>query len=183
MLSLAYRSLLLQLGGAFLSMWVCQPSGVKVDFRSIRAIDTQVAWASGGLGFARTENGGKAWYFTAIPGASRCDFWIHALSSSSAMIGSVVPPARIYRTTNGGIAWDLQFEDHTPGVRLNGGAFWNQDRGIVWGDPVKGSFQVYTTTDGGGVWHKTPSAHIPVPLAGEIGLGQGAFVTEGRETA
>ena len=33
--------LLLQLGGSIASMWVDQPIGTTIDFRSVKAIDTQ----------------------------------------------------------------------------------------------------------------------------------------------
>ncbi|MEO6324164.1 MAG: hypothetical protein ABIT01_01075 [Thermoanaerobaculia bacterium] len=176
--------LLLQLGGAIASGWVPQPIGTSIDFRSVRAIDSQVAWAGGSHGtYARTIDGGKTWHARPIAGASLCDFWVHALSIDSAVLVSAIPPTRVYRTTNGGQTWNLQYEDRSPEVRLNGGAFWNATHGVIWGDPVQGSFLVLTTTDGGGVWHKTATGRIPKPLPGEAGIRHAAFAAQGDGNA
>lgn len=176
--------LLLQLGGVIASSWVQQPIGTTVDFRSVRAINTEVAWASGNKGtFARTVDGGKTWHASFVPAASKCDFRIHALDVDNAVLVSAIPPARVYRTTNGGRVWSLQYEDLTPGVRLKGGAFWNTARGVVCGDPVEGSFLVLTTTDGGGVWRKTSPGRIPPPLPNEVNLRPAAFAIAGSDHA
>ena len=47
--------------------------------------------------------------------------------------------------------------------------FFNQDNGIVVGDPLNGVFEVYTTNNGGNNWVAVPSANIPASANFEKG--------------
>jgi photosystem II stability/assembly factor-like uncharacterized protein len=52
-------------------------------------------------------------------------------------------------------------------------AFWDKDNGILFGDPVKGSFQVYVTSDGGASWHEVAAKGL------EAMPNEGAFAASG----
>lgn len=177
--------LLMQLGGVAGSVWVEQPIGSQSDFRSVQALNTQVAWASGNHGtVARTMDGGKTWHAQFVSAAFACDFRISALDSENALLVSASYPPRIYRTTNGGRVWKLQYENLNSGVHLNAGAFFSKSSAMVWGDPYDGAFLILTTTDGGGVWKETPRASIPPPLKGEKGMpAAGSLTAKGSKNA
>ena len=82
--------------------------------------------------------------------------------------------SRIYKTSDGGKHWALQFTNHEPKGFLDCMAFWDQQRGIVVGDPVNGKFQLLTTEDGGQHWNYINPESLP--LAND---GEGAFAASG----
>lgn len=164
--------------------WVPQDSGSTVSLRGLSAVDDRVAWASGADGTClRTLNGGRTWEKLPVIGAESLDFRdIQAFSSRRALLLSAGEPARIYRTTNGGSTWKNVYANDTPGVFFDGMAFWDDDRGVAFSDPIDGIFLVITTEDGGRTWTPVPAAHLPVALPNEAGFaasGTGICVVEG----
>lgn len=56
--------------------------------------------------------------------------------------------------------------------------FWDANNGIAQGDPQGGYFEIWTTSNGGTTWTRTPSANIPAPLsASEYGYTDNYFVS------
>src|SRR6185436_1965101 len=86
--------------------------------------------------------------------------------------------SRIYRTTDGGTTWTLQFQNRDPKVFLDAMAFWSSERGLVVGDSVDGRFTVLRTVDGGRSWAPVPAGGLPPALPGE-----GAFAASGTSVA
>jgi photosystem II stability/assembly factor-like uncharacterized protein len=56
--------------------------------------------------------------------------------------------ARIYKTTDRGRTWQLQYRDERTGVFLDGVACWSPRRCLAAGDPIAGHFLILTTIDG-----------------------------------
>ena len=80
----------------------------------------RVAWASGANGTVlRTVDGGVNWQAAPCPAPSTLDFRdVDAMSEHVAYVLSIGPgeASRIYKTTDGGEHWDLQFQDTDPSV-------------------------------------------------------------------
>jgi photosystem II stability/assembly factor-like uncharacterized protein len=76
-------------------------------------------------------------------------------------------PAVILRTTDGGENWKLVFKDKTPGMFLDAMEFWNEQSGIVVGDPIKNHFFIARTFDGGKNWRGIPEINHPLADSGE----------------
>jgi photosystem II stability/assembly factor-like uncharacterized protein len=57
-------------------------------------------------------------------------------------------------------------------------SFWDANNGIVFGDSVDGQLYIMTTSDGGRVWSRVPTANLPPALANE-----GAFAASGTNIA
>ncbi|KPK63653.1 MAG: hypothetical protein AMS21_06570 [Gemmatimonas sp. SG8_38_2] len=145
------------------------------EFRGLSAAGTSVVWASGRNGvFARTLDGGTNWSADSVPGASELFFIdVHAVDASTAyLLGTHFEGAlaRIYKTTDSGITWKMQYSDSGPGVFFDGMAFWDADNGVAFSDPVEGSFLIVTTQNGGDTWERVPPESIPPPLPGEAGF-------------
>jgi photosystem II stability/assembly factor-like uncharacterized protein len=163
--------------------WTGQQSGVTASFRGFSAVSGLVAWAGGSRGTVlRTVNGGETWENVSIPGADSLDFRdVHGVSSRVAYAMSAGPAeqgqARIYRTTDGGRNWTLQWSDTTKGVFLDGIAFWDASHGIAFSDAVNGQF-VILRTENGTSWERVNPASIPPALPGE-----GAFAASGTSIA
>jgi photosystem II stability/assembly factor-like uncharacterized protein len=163
--------------------WQTQTSGVTARLRGVSAVSARVAWASGSGGtLLRTLNGGETWTKLAPPaGAEKLDFRdIDAFSDRLAYALSIGngETSRIYKTTDGGATWTLQFANTDPKVFLDAMAFWDADRGIAFSDSVDDRFVILRTFNGGQSWDRVPQDGLPSALPGE-----GAFAASGTNVA
>jgi photosystem II stability/assembly factor-like uncharacterized protein len=160
------------------AQWRQQSSGTSADLRGLSAVSATVAWASGTRGtFTRTTDAGATWQAGAVAGAEALDFRdVDAFDAKTAYLLSIGKgdSSRIYKTTDGGNSWRLQFTSRDPEAFFDAMAFWDRDHGIAFSDPVGGRFLVITTDDGGATWNHTPAENIPPAIAGE-----GAFAASG----
>ena len=159
--------------------WDLQKSGTNASLRGVKALDGKVVWASGTGGtFLRTTDAGATWHAGAVPGAEALDFRaIAALNANTAYVLSIGAgdKSRIYKTSDGGLHWNLLFTNPDAAGFLDGLAFWDPKRGIALGDPVDGRFVVLTTGDGGARWTRQAT---PAAVAGE-----GAFAASNTSLA
>ncbi len=179
MKSLLLSAMLLALHGSVASaQWRRQEVRSDADFRGLSVVSPTVAWVSGSKGtYARTADGGATWSVGTVPGAEKLDFRdVEAFGEVTAYLLSAGPgtDSRIYKTTDGGKTWALQFKNADPEGFFDAFAFWDERNGIALGDPVRGSFQLLVTADGGGKWHLPSSRQLPSALPKE-----GAFAASG----
>ncbi|MBK8724742.1 MAG: hypothetical protein IPL96_01500 [Holophagaceae bacterium] len=158
--------------------WKAQSSGVTVDLRGVAAVGPAVAWATGAKGTVLRTVDGSTWTRCVVPpGAEALDFRdVHAVDAEQAWILAAGPGAsgRIYATRDGGATWVLQFTNPEAAGFLDALAFWDAQRGVAMGDPVRGRFQVLLTQDGGATWTPAPATGLPPALENE-----GAFAASG----
>ena len=162
--------------------WTPQASGVTVRLRGVSAVSDRVAWASGaGNTILRTEDGGATWKKLPNPAAAgpaeRLDFRdVDAVSATTAYVLSIGNGtlSRIYKTTDAGLTWTMQFANADADAFFDAMAFWDADHGIAVSDSVKGAFVIITTQDGGSSWRRVPADRLPPALENE-----GAFAASG----
>ncbi len=73
-----------------------------------------------------------------------------------------------FRTTDGGETWNPAFpngEFNELGSFLNGIHFFSPSNALAWGDPVRDTFEMYRTIDGGNTWSRMKA---PRALSNEI---------------
>lgn len=161
--------------------WTIQTSGVTARLRGVSAVSERVAWASGsGSTVLRTVDGGLNWQKLTVT-AETLDFRdIDAIDAQTAYILSAGngPASRIYKTTDAGKTWTMQFKSDDPKAFLDAMSFWDADHGIVFGDSIDGQFYIMTTSNGGRVWSRVPAANLPPALQNE-----GAFAASGTNIA
>lgn len=165
----------------FAPSWTPQASRVTVRLRGVSAVSDRVAWASGaGNTILRTEDGGATWKKlpnpSAVP-AERLDFRdVDAVSATTAYVLSIGAGtlSRIYKTTDAGLTWTMQFANADAEAFFDAMAFWDADHGIAVSDSVKGAFVIITTADGGKSWNRVPADRLPPALENE-----GAFAASG----
>ncbi len=170
--------------------WTPETSGVTASFRGFSASSVNTAWAGGSGGMVlRTLNGGTHWEQRPVPGAESLDFRdVHAVSATVAYAMSAGPAeqgqARIYKTVDGGLTWELQWSDTTKGIFLDGMAFWDATHGVAFSDPIDGKL-VILRTDDGSQWERVDPANIPPALPGEAAFAaSGTSITvQGRSNA
>ena len=160
--------------------WTMQTSGVTQRLRGVSAVSEKVAWASGaGATVLRTGDGGVTWQKLSVT-PEALDFRdIDAVDAQTAYVMSIGngPASRIYKTTDAGKTWNLQFKNADPKAFLDAMSFWDANHGIAFGDSVDKQFYILTTSDCV-TWSRVPPANLP-PAQGN----EGAFAASGTNIA
>src|SRR5579862_3686650 len=143
--------------GSARAQWAMETSNTTADLRGIHSLGNGVAWASGTNGTVlRTEDGGYAWQSCSVPpGAEKLDFrGIQAFDANTAIVMSSGKGdlSRMYKTTDGCHSWKLIFINPDKSGFLDAIVFDRRKWGWVLGDPVRGSFVLFASADGGRTW-------------------------------
>lgn len=144
-------------------------SGTKTSIRGLSVVDDKTVWTSGSNGtIGRSVDGGETWKWITVKGFEKTEFRdIEAFDEMSAVIMGIADPAYILRTIDGGENWNVVFKDTTKGMFLDAMEFWNDQSGIVIGDPINGRFFIARTFDGGRSWRGIPEHYRPLADSGE----------------
>ncbi len=144
-------------------------SGTKTSIRGLSVVTDNVIWVSGSNGtVGKSTNGGKNWKWMTVKGFEKNDFRdIEAFDASTAIVMSVDAPAYILKTNDGGETWKVVYENKTKGMFLDAMEFWNEQSGIVLGDPLEGKFFIARTFNGGSSWQEIPFDKRPSADSGE----------------
>jgi photosystem II stability/assembly factor-like uncharacterized protein len=158
--------------------WKVQTSGIDTNLRGVSVADTPdakgvpvpVVWASGSNGvILRSLDEGQTWQRLHVAGGDALDFRsIQAFNAPTAYVMSSGEgeKSRIYKTTDGGETWKLQYTDKRKAFFLDAVYCISQKECAALGDPIDGRFVLLTTTDGE-QWNPLPSGNMPAALPGE----------------
>lgn len=140
-----------------------------------------IIWASGSKGvILRSTDDGKSWKQPSVPGGGELDFRdVEAFDTETAYVMSSGEggQSRIYKTSDGGKSWKLQYSDKRPGFFLDALACDSATHCYALSDPVEGKFLVLATEDGEH-WKELPGDKMPRALPNE-----GAFAASGTALA
>ena len=173
-----------------------QTSGTTQLLIAVSPVNPQIVWASGAGGtYVVTTDGGKTWRSGVVPGAETLQFRdVQGVSEKVAYLMSIGDNAtdfRIYKTTDGGAHWTMQFQNQLTGAFYDCMSFWTPQRGLAHSDSVNGIFPDLRTTDGA-TWQSI-SSNMPPALTGEASFsssgtclatqgGQNAWIATGGST-
>ena len=152
--------------------WATLTSGLDTNLRGITAAkipstERIAIWASGSHGvILRSLDDGVTWSHLSVPGQPDLDFrGIVAFDDKAAylMSSGVGNKSRIYKTTDGGATWDLQYTDVNNALFLDAIACSSQSICFALGDPMNGRFLIVQTTDGRR-WNPLPPQNLPTAL-------------------
>jgi photosystem II stability/assembly factor-like uncharacterized protein len=136
-----------------------------------------IIWTSGSNGvILRSTNDGKSWQQLSVVRDGELDFRdIEALDADTAYVMSSGErdKSRIYKTSDGGKTWNLQYSDKRPGFFLDALACESATHCYALSDPIEGKFVVLATEDGEH-WRELPRDKMPPALPNE-----GAFAASG----
>jgi photosystem II stability/assembly factor-like uncharacterized protein len=161
-----------------------QRSKTTARLQAVSAVNEKVVWASGTNGsFAVTVNGGASWRSGVVAGADSLEFRdVHGVDDKTAYLLSAGngTRSRIYRTSDAGQNWQLQFINRDTTAFYDCFAFWDPLSGLAFSDNVRGTFPVLVTEDGGLEWRSVsdPAAPQDSPLPAAT-AGEGAFAASG----
>lgn len=171
-------------------------SDSKTSIRGLSVVNDRVIWVSGNNGsVGYSVDAGKTWKWLTVKDYEKRDFRdIEAFDGVTAIIMAVAEPAVILKTINGGETWKVVYENKTPGMFLDAMEFWNEQSGIVLGDPINGKFFIARTFDEGETWQELPSKNLPIADSGEacfaasgtnvrkLDLDEACFVSGGKRS-
>jgi len=181
--------LLLFRSSAEAQWWKVQTSGLDTNLRGVSAayapdakgVPVAVVWASGSNGvILRSLDAGQTWQHLHVAGGDALDFrGIVAFNATTAYVMSSGEgeKSRIYKTTDGGETWTLQYDDKRKAFFLDALACWSGKECLALSDPVDGKFLLIGTTDGEH-WNPLPSDSMPAALPTE-----GAFAASNSSLA
>ncbi|MEL7147193.1 MAG: hypothetical protein AAFO69_12540 [Bacteroidota bacterium] len=163
-----------------------QNSQTESLLQAISILDAQNVWVSGHKGtYAHTSDGGTTWVSSVMPNADTLQFRdLHAFSNEEVVLMSAGPGklSQIRKTTNGGQNWEVTYlmEDSTG--FLNTIEFWDDRRGLAFGDAINGSLFILKTDDGGNSWSRVDPDKLPPALGSEGGFAaSGTCIATGRD--
>ena len=155
---------------------------------AVSPVSSQVVWAAGTGGtYVVTTDGGNTWRAGVVPGTDQLQFRsVYGVSDKIAYLMSIGNDAdqfRIYKTTDGGETWDLQFKNEAAGGFYDCFAFWTPDNGIAHSDSYHQQFPDLRTTDG--MTWQSIGANMPPALPGEASFAASGtcITTEGTDNA
>ena len=158
--------------------WKVQTSGLDTNLRGVSAAYVRdaksapvpVVWASGSNGvILKSLDEGKTWKRLHVADGEKLDFrGIVAFDASTAYVMSSGEgeKSRIYKTTDGGNTWSLQYNDKRKEFFLDSIACFNDKLCFALGDPLDGKFLILTTEDGEH-WKPLPLDKMPAALPSE----------------
>ena len=144
-------------------------SGSKASLRGLSVVTDKVVWVSGSAGsVGRSVDGGETWTWRTVTGFEKIDFRdIEAFDARTAIIMGIASPAYILKTVDGGDNWKVVYENKDTSMFLDAMEFWNEQSGIVIGDPIGDKIFIARTFDGGETWRGIPTENIPTADKGE----------------
>ena len=157
-----------------------QTSGTSKLLQAVHAVSERVVWASGHGGVVlRSVNGGDTWEPRPTTSGDSLEFRdVHAISADTAWAMSAGSGAksRIYRTTNGGASWTLQFMNPDTAAFYDCLSFGSGRgrTGVAFSDASDGRTNILHTDNDGVSWRLLAPSAVPAPLPGE-----GAFAASG----
>ena len=162
--------------------WTVQTSGFDTNLRGVSAArlhgpESVAVWASGSNGMVlRSVDRGKTWKQLHVAGGETLDFRsIQAFDAATVYVMSSGEGdlSRIYKTTDGGVSWNLQYTDKRAAFFLDALVCVSPKNCFALSDPVDGKFLLLGISDGEH-WKELPRDDIPVALPNE-----GAFAASG----
>ncbi len=145
--------------------------------QSISIIDNNTAWISGHNGeFIRTLSGGDSWELFSHPTGDTLQFRdVHGVDSNTAVLMSAGPGplSRIFTFTYPN-QWEENFVMQDSTGFLDCIDFWNDQKGIAYGDAIDNYPYILLTSNGGKSWERADTTDMPL-----AGSEEGGFAASG----
>ena len=135
----------------------------NTTIRSIKVINDSTVWFAGSNGkCGYTEDNGDNWsIFTLEHDGNKAELRSIDVVNGHVFAVGVAEPAVVFHSADMGGSWEIVFEDTRSSAFLNGIRFFDDNNGIIIGDPIDGKWLIALTHDGGLSWDTVPSMNIP----------------------
>ena len=172
---MSIRWLIFLLTAGITLSWAVQTSGVDTNLRGISVFTASagggnsVAWASGSKATLLRSPEDKDWQRVTIPDSEGLDFrGVQAVSATTSYVMSSGEgeESRIYKTTDSGTTWELQYQGKRKELFLDALVCADALHCYALSDPVDGKFVILRTEDGKH-WNEMPREGMPAALEKE----------------
>jgi photosystem II stability/assembly factor-like uncharacterized protein len=172
--------------------WDVKETGVDSNLRGVSVVPNSGAgeivtiWATGSNGAVlRSTDSGKTWQKLSIPEAESLDFrGVQALNPDTAYVMSSGEGAqsRIYKTTDGGKNWKLQYKGEQKSFFLDALICEHEKHCVALSDPVDGKFVLLVNQDGER-WRELPRERLPaaLPKEGAFAASNSSLCVDGKD--
>lgn len=162
--------------------WRITPANDSVAWTFGFVLDSAGDFAQRDYSYSRTTDGGNTWVTGTFAGI-QTDGWlchIFAQDENKAWLSffDYAEGGKIFYTSDGGQNWDLT---NAPVENIFIGAlhFWDNDHGVIWGDPIDSLFSILTTSNGGLSWEQVSAENMPAAIDNEEYTGAGNIAVNG----
>lgn len=151
-------------------------SSENTSIRGMSVVSDQVAWVSGSNGsIGKTLDGGTTWHWNKPVGYERLDFRdIEAFDENKTIVVNAGSPAYVLLTIDGGKNWTERYKNLDSAIFLDGMSFWDDQGGMIFGDPINNKMQLIRTRDGGMTWED-----VSAQMKEELKVGEAGFAASG----
>jgi photosystem II stability/assembly factor-like uncharacterized protein len=167
--------------------FIQQQSGTTQLLIAVSPVNSQIVWAAGAGGtYVVTTDGGNTWTSGVVPEAESLQFRdVQGISDKIAYLMSIGDDPtnfQIYKTTDGGANWAVEFTNQITNAFYDCFAFWTPDHGVTHSDSVNGVFPDIRTHDGL-TWN--PITDMPPAMPGEASFSSSGtcITTQGENNA
>jgi photosystem II stability/assembly factor-like uncharacterized protein len=164
------------------SWWLIKSTGGGANLRGVAVAVVHrktTIWATGSKGTVlRSSDEGGSWQKIAIPQGETLDFrGVQTFDGQTAyvMASGEGEKSGIWKTTDGGQTWELQYKDSRKSFFLDALTCRDETHCVALSDPVDGKFLLLRTEDGKH-WRELPREHMPNALPKE-----GAFAASNSD--
>ena len=133
-----------------------------ISIRGLSVPSENVIWASGSRGsVVKSVDGGASFNWMQVKGYEQRDFRsIHAWNDKEAIIVAIAAPAYILKTKDGGVSWNIVYENTDTAMFLDAIHFNDNNNGTVVGDPINKHIFLLSTKDKGETWQQVPTNYF-----------------------
>ncbi len=150
----------------------------KPSLRS-SAIKDGIIWVAGTKGtIYKSLDKGMTWLNVSLKQQPEVDIRdIQAFNISTAILMSVGEGenSKLYKTTDAGASWQVLYQNTDEKGFFDSIDFWDENNGLLLGDPVDGNYVIKRTKDGGKTWQRAKTDGMPTLLEKEA-----AFAASGN---
>jgi photosystem II stability/assembly factor-like uncharacterized protein len=138
--------------------------------RSIKVLNDSTMWYAGSGGkCGYTDDNGANWNrFTLEHEGKKAELRSIDVINGEVFAVGVADPAVVFHSADNGGSWSVIFEDTRQDAFLNGIRFFDENDGIIIGDPIDGCWLIALTSDGGLSWDTLPCSSVPQADDGEF---------------
>ncbi len=138
--------------------------------RAIESLNDSTIWFAGSNGkWGYTKNNGANWTIEIIEDEGKKPNFrsIAVQDNGDVFLVAIEEPAAIFKSSDQGQNWSKVHEGPSTESFFDAVEFWNDDKGILLGDPQNNCFYVALTSDGGDTWTQVDCAKLPPALPEE----------------
>jgi len=138
--------------------------------RALEVLNDSEVWFAGSNGkWGYTTDNGNIWTINELihQGIKPNFRSITVNPNGDVFLVSVENPAAIFKSNDNGLNWNVEYKDIHPDAFFDAIEFWNNNDGIIMGDPLNNCFHIAITHDGGDTWTKVDCGDLPAATQNE----------------